>query len=69
MHSPAGICKDDWFKQEQLTRMNLLTNDQKKVIISVIEYLAEKYFNPNFPDEIEGEKMALSNLYRITNLA
>jgi hypothetical protein len=60
---------EDWFKEEQFARMDLLTNNQKKVIIDVIEYLAERYYNPSFPEEIEEMKSALEYLYEITNFS
>ena len=63
------IPEDYWRKEEYYSRMAMLTNEQKMVIISVIEHLAEFHFHPDYPDAIEEEKLALKYLYENTSMA
>ena len=63
------IPDDSWSKEEYLSRMAMLTNEQKRVIINVIEYLAETYSHPDYTDANAEEKLALKLLYENTSMA
>jgi len=59
----------EWGQEEFQAKMATLSNDQKMVIITVLEYLAELYFDPRIPDQNLEERTALAYLYEITDMA
>ncbi len=48
-------------------RLALLKNEQKQVLINIVEHVAMQFEHPSYPEYTDAEKAALRNLYMITS--